>query len=59
LEVGCIVSNCDAPLWEAGQAFIRYRQQAGQKGNVLPDFLIGAQASATGAPVLTRDARML
>jgi predicted nucleic acid-binding protein len=26
---------------------------------VLPDFLLGAQASTMGAPVLTRDARML
>jgi predicted nucleic acid-binding protein len=49
----------DEALWLAGQAFLAYRRQGGQRSNVLPDFFIGAQASVTGLPVLTRDpARM-
>jgi predicted nucleic acid-binding protein len=53
------IAMSDAALWNAGQAFIRYRRQGGQKGNVLPDFMIGALAVDRGVPVLTRDARML
>jgi len=41
----------------AGKAFIRYRRQGGTKGNVLPDFFIGAHAAVLGCPVLTRDTR--
>lgn len=43
----------DPMLIRAGQAFKRYRQQGGSKGNVLPDFLIGAAAEMAGVPLLT------
>lgn len=42
-------------LWQAGQAFRTYRARGGAKTNVLADFFIGAQASASGLPILTRD----
>lgn len=42
-------------LWRAGQAFKLYRARGGSKTNVLADFFIGAQASARGASILTRD----
>ena len=44
-------------LFLAGQAFRRYRSAGGTRANVLADFFIGAQASAEGWPILTRDAR--
>lgn len=46
-----------AALFLAGQAFRRYREGGGTRSNVLADFFIGAQASAEGWPILTRDAR--
>ncbi len=39
----------------AGHAFLRYRRKRGVKTGVLPDFLIGAHAEATGMTLLTRD----
>jgi predicted nucleic acid-binding protein len=44
-----------AALFLAGQAFLRYRNQGGRRTGVLPDFFIGAHASVTGMPLLTRD----
>ncbi len=44
-------------LFLAGKAFARYRHAGGAKGNVLPDFLIGAHAAVSALPVLTRDTR--
>jgi predicted nucleic acid-binding protein len=44
-------------LYLAGQAFRRYRAAGGTRVNVLADFFIGAQASAEGWPILTRDAK--
>ena len=44
-------------LFLAGKAFLRYREQGGAKGGVLPDFFIGAHAAVAGIPLLTRDAR--
>lgn len=41
----------------AGKAFVQYRRQGGTKGNVLPDFFIGAHAAVLGCPLLTRDTR--
>lgn len=46
-----------AALFLAGKAFARYRSGGGPRTSILPDFLIGAHASALGVPLLTRDAR--
>ena len=46
-----------AALALAGQVFRRYRAGGGTRPNVLADFFIGAQASAEGWPILTRDER--
>ena len=45
-----------AALYLAGQTFRRYRVGGGLRPNVLADLFIGAQASAEGWPLLTRDA---
>jgi predicted nucleic acid-binding protein len=44
-------------LFLAGEAFFEYRRRGGGKGQVLPDFFIGAQAAVNAWPLLTRDAR--
>jgi predicted nucleic acid-binding protein len=41
----------------AGKAYLSYRRNGGSKGNVLPDFFIGAHAVALGCELLTRDTR--
>ncbi len=46
-------SNLDA--FRASIAFRAYRQNGGPRITILPDFLIGAQASVRGWPILTRD----
>jgi len=46
-----------AAAFLAGKAYLAYRQNGGRKGNVLPDFFIGAHAAALGSAVLTRDTR--
>jgi predicted nucleic acid-binding protein len=47
------LSNEDA--YRASLAFRAYRQNGGPRTTILPDFLIGAQASNRGWPILTRD----
>lgn len=47
------LSNTDS--YRASLAFRAYRQNGGPRTTILPDFLIGAQASARGWPILTRD----
>jgi predicted nucleic acid-binding protein len=47
------LSNEDA--YRASLAFRAYRQNGGPRTTILPDFLIGAQASIRGWPILTRD----
>ena len=47
----------DQALFNAGRAFKQYKDKGGTKGNVLPDFLIAAQAENEQAPLLTGDQR--
>ena len=43
-------------LFLAARAYSLYRRRGGSKGQVLPDFVIGAHAAVEGWPLLTRDA---
>ena len=43
-------------LFLAAKAYAQYRRRGGGKGQVLPDFFIGAHAAVEGWPLLTRDA---
>ena len=43
-------------LFLAARAYALYRRRGGSKGQVLPDFFIGAHAAVEGWPLLTRDA---
>lgn len=47
------LNNADA--FRASQAFREYRRKGGPRTTILPDFLIGAQASVRGWSILTRD----
>jgi len=42
-------------LFLAGKAFLQYKRRKGEKGNVLPDFFIGAHAAIAGYPLVSRD----
>jgi predicted nucleic acid-binding protein len=42
-------------IFLAGAAFLQYRRNGGARQRILPDFLIGAHALASGATLLTRD----
>ena len=42
-------------LFLAGKAFLQYKKRKGVKGNVLPDFFIGAHAAVSGYSLVTRD----
>jgi len=42
-------------LFLAGKAFLQYKKRKGEKGNVLPDFFIGAHAAVSGYPLVSRD----
>lgn len=46
-------------LFRAAKAFGEYKARKGSKVSVLPDFLIGGHAEATGMPVITRDTKRL
>jgi predicted nucleic acid-binding protein len=43
--------------FRAGVAFRDYRRNGGPRTTILPDFLIGAQASVRGWSILTRDTK--
>jgi predicted nucleic acid-binding protein len=45
----------DLALFRAGKAYLKHRQNGGKATNVLSDFLIGAQAEAAQAPLLTNN----
>jgi predicted nucleic acid-binding protein len=46
----------DEAFFRAGRAFKKYKEEhRGQKNTVLPDFLIGAQASFEKCPLLTNN----
>ena len=42
-------------LFLAGKAFLQYKRRKGEKGNVLPDFFIGAHAAISGYSLMSRD----
>lgn len=42
-------------LFLAGKAFLQYKRRKGEKGNVLPDFFIGAHAAVSGYPLVSHD----
>jgi predicted nucleic acid-binding protein len=42
-------------LFLAGKAFLQYKKRKGEKGNVLPDFFIGAHAAVSNYWLVTRD----
>jgi hypothetical protein len=42
--------------FRAGEAFVQYRRQGGDRRSPLPDFFIGAHAEVAGLTLLTRDA---
>jgi len=44
-------------LFLAGQAYVSYRRRGGPREQLLPDFLIGAQATIEGIAIITRDPR--
>jgi len=46
-------------LYRAAKAFGEYKTRNGSKSSVLPDFLIGGHAEATGIPIITRDTKRL
>jgi predicted nucleic acid-binding protein len=64
-EVAAILTSLNIELvgltqddaFRAGTAFREYRRNGGPRNTVLPDFLIGAQASVRGWPIFTRDTK--
>ena len=65
-DMGLVLQELPRPaLFLAGKAFVKYRREGGNKGNVLADprsgpgasFFIGAHAAVLGCAILTRDAR--
>ncbi len=44
-------------LFLASRVFAAYRRRGGPRATIMPDFLIGAHAAATGQTLITRDLR--
>jgi len=42
-------------LFLAGKAFLQYKKRKGEKGNVPPDFFIGAHAAVSSYSLMSRD----
>jgi predicted nucleic acid-binding protein len=56
--VGLVIARLSTDaLYLAGNAHRHYRRAGGARTSVLADFFIGAQASAEGWPIVTRDVR--
>ena len=61
LEGFCAAAGLDlrplsrSAFYLSGRARALYRQRAGTRAGLLPNFLIGAHAADLGCPVLTRD----
>ena len=52
-----LIALSENDAFRAGKAFREYRRNGGPRTTILPDFLIGAQASVRGWPILTRDVK--
>ena len=52
-----LVGLSQSDAFRAGICFREYRRNGGPRNTLIPDFLIGAQASVRGWPILTRDPR--
>jgi predicted nucleic acid-binding protein len=50
-----LVSGSFESAWLASQAFRQYKKRGGERDSLLVDFIIGAEAQAMGARLLTRD----
>jgi predicted nucleic acid-binding protein len=56
LDIELVDANFQS-AWLGGQAYREYRRRGGDRPSLPPDFLIGGQAKALGATLLTRDPR--
>jgi len=51
------LSTSDSVLFRAAEAFRQYKANGGPKTTVLPDFLVGAIAEVSNAPLITVNAK--
>lgn len=52
-----LISEAFSPgdCFRAGQAYLEYKRRGGKRETILPDFMIGAQATERGWTLVTRD----